>query len=52
MRGGLRLLFGSESDMSGKVRLAQAILAQVVGHQSRVAAVDLRAPAAPVLVYR
>jgi cell division septal protein FtsQ len=52
MRGGLRLLFGSESDMSGKVRLAQAILAQVVGHEPRVAAVDLRAPAAPVLVYR
>jgi cell division protein FtsQ len=52
MPGGLRLLFGSENDMGGKVRLAQAILAQVVGHQSRVAAVDLRAPAAPVLVYR
>lgn len=52
MRGGLRLLFGSENDLSGKLRLAQAILAQVVGHQSRVAAVDLRAPAAPVLVYR
>jgi cell division septal protein FtsQ len=52
MRGGLRLLFGSENDLSGKLRLAQAILTQVVAHQSRVAAVDLRAPAAPVLVYR
>jgi cell division septal protein FtsQ len=52
MRGGLRLLFGSENDLGGKVTLAQAILAQVVGHQSRVAAIDLRAPAVPVLVYR
>jgi cell division septal protein FtsQ len=52
MSGGLRLLFGSSSDLAGKLTLAQAILSQVVGHAPRVAAIDLRAPAAPVLVYR
>ena len=52
IQGGLRLLLGSENDLAEKLTLADAILAQVVGRQRRVAAIDLRAPAAPVLVYR
>jgi cell division protein FtsQ len=52
LRGGLRLLLGSESDLSAKLTLANAILSQVVSRQPRVAAIDLRAPSAPVLVYR
>ena len=51
-RGGLRLLFGSETDLSQKITLADAILSQVVTHKRRVAAIDLRAPSAPVVVYR
>lgn len=50
--GGLRLLLGGEGDLDQKLALAQAILAQVVRGQRRIAALDLRAPATPVLVYR
>jgi cell division protein FtsQ len=52
MDGGLRLLLGGQSDLGQKLTLADAILSQVVGSQRRVAAIDLRAPATPVLVYR
>lgn len=50
--GGLRLLLGSETDLERKLGLAQAILAQLVHDRRRVAAIDLRAPATPVLIYR
>jgi hypothetical protein len=50
--GGLRLLLGSEADLERKLGLAQAILAQLVHDRRRVAAIDLRAPATPVLIYR
>ena len=52
IRGGMRLLLGDGNDLDRKIVLANAILAQVVPRQRRVAAIDLRAPAAPVLVYR
>jgi cell division protein FtsQ len=52
LRSGLRLLLGSTSGMDQKIALANAIIAQVAGRQPRVAALDLRAPSAPVLVYR
>ena len=51
LRSGLRLLLGSRDDFDRKLTLAGAIMAQVIGRQ-RVAALDLRAPSAPVLVYR
>ncbi|MFY9719065.1 MAG: FtsQ-type POTRA domain-containing protein [Candidatus Cybelea sp.] len=49
---GLRILFGERNDLGHKVRLLQAILAQVVRRQRSVAAIDLRAPGTPVVVYR
>jgi cell division septal protein FtsQ len=49
---GPRLLLGSERDLDKKLTLARAILSQVVTHRRPVAAIDLRAPATPVLVYR
>lgn len=49
---GPRLLLGSDSDLDKKLTLARAILSQVVTHRRPVAAIDLRAPATPVLVYR
>jgi len=52
MRDGLRLMLGGQNDMGRKLSLVDAILAQVIGHQRRVAAIDLRAPATPVVVYR
>jgi cell division protein FtsQ len=52
MRDGLRLLLGGENDLGKKLTLVDAILAQVVRGQRRVAAIDVRAPGAPVLVYR
>ncbi len=51
MRGGMKLLLGGSNDLDRKLTLASAILAQVVTQQRRVAAIDLRAPTAPVLVY-
>jgi cell division protein FtsQ len=52
LRGGLRLLLGGQNDLAQKLTLADAILSQIVTRKGRVAAIDLRAPAAPVLVYR
>jgi cell division protein FtsQ len=52
IQGGLRLLLGTQTDLGQKLTLADAILSQVVPHGRRVAAIDLRAPGAPVLVYR
>ncbi len=48
----MRVLIGQESDLGQKLTLVDAILAQVVRGQRRVAAIDVRAPAAPVVVYR
>ncbi|MGA2758925.1 MAG: FtsQ-type POTRA domain-containing protein [Candidatus Cybelea sp.] len=50
--GGPRLLLGEPNDLARKVRLINAILAQVVRRQLSVSAVDVRAPATPVVVYR
>jgi cell division protein FtsQ len=52
LRDGLHVLIGQESDLGQKLTLVDAILAQVVRGQRRVAAIDVRAPAAPVVVYR
>ncbi|MBV9717697.1 MAG: FtsQ-type POTRA domain-containing protein [Candidatus Eremiobacteraeota bacterium] len=52
MRGGIRLLLGEDQDLAQKLTLAAAIRSQVVVRRRRVAAIDLRAPATPVLVYR
>jgi cell division protein FtsQ len=52
MRGGVRVLFGEPDELSRKFALVDPILAQVVHSQRRVAAIDLRAPATPVVVYR
>jgi cell division septal protein FtsQ len=48
----LRLLLGAPEGLSEKAALTSAILAQVVRGQRRVSAIDLRAPATPVIVYR
>jgi cell division septal protein FtsQ len=50
--GGPRLLLGEPDNLGRKVRLINAILAQVVRRQLSVSAVDVRAPATPVVVYR
>lgn len=52
MRGGIRVLLGDENDFAKKLALVDPILSQVVANQRQVAAIDLRAPAAPVIVYR
>ncbi len=52
LRDGLRILFGQDADLGQKLTLVDAILGQVVRGQRRVAAIDVRAPAAPVIVYR
>lgn len=52
LRGGVRLLLGAQNDLGPKLTLADAILSQVGDRQRRVAAIDLRAPAAPVVEYR
>jgi cell division protein FtsQ len=50
--GGPRLLLGEPDDIGRKARLINAILAQVVRRQQSVSAIDVRAPGAPVVVYR
>jgi cell division septal protein FtsQ len=52
VRGGVRILLGDDADLSKKLVLVDPILAQVVRKQRRVAAVDLREPATPVLVFK
>jgi cell division protein FtsQ len=52
VRGGIRVLLGDENDFGKKLALVDPILSQVVSNQRQVAAIDLRAPAAPVIVYR
>lgn len=47
-----RLLLGQPDDIGRKVRLITAILAQVVHRRQSVSAIDVRAPATPVVVYR
>ncbi|MBV9027457.1 MAG: FtsQ-type POTRA domain-containing protein [Candidatus Eremiobacteraeota bacterium] len=52
LSNGIRILAGPATDLEKKIRLVTAILAQVGDERRRIAAVDVRAPATPVLVYR
>jgi cell division protein FtsQ len=52
MRNGVRLLLGDDADLLKKTPLIGPILSQVAASGRRVAAVDLRAPKTPVVVYR
>lgn len=52
VRGNIRVLLGDDEDLGKKLALVDPILAQIVRKQQRVAAIDLRAPNTPVLVYR
>lgn len=52
MPDGIDILLGDDADLSSKLRLIDPILAQAVRDPRRVAAVDLRAPGTPVLVYK
>ncbi len=52
VRGGVQILLGDDADLNKKLALVDPILAQVVRKQRHVSAVDLRAPATPVLVFK
>lgn len=52
MSDGIEILLGDDDDLTSKLGLIDPILAQVVHKTRRVAAVDLRAPGTPVLVYK
>lgn len=52
MRNGVRLLLGDDADLQQKVSLIGPILSQVAAQGRRIAAVDLRAPGTPVVVYK
>lgn len=52
LQGGLRVLLGQQTELPQKLALVEAILTQVVRTQRRVAAIDVRAPGTPVIVYR
>lgn len=51
-RGGISLLLGDDSDLAKKTPLIDPIISQVSATGKRLAAVDLRAPKTPVVVYR
>jgi cell division protein FtsQ len=52
MRDGIKVLLGDDDDLGAKLHMIDPILAQVVRKTRRVAAVDLRAPGTPVVVYK
>jgi cell division septal protein FtsQ len=52
MHNGIRILLGDDDDLQKKVRMIDPILSQL-GRSSRpIAAIDLRAPNTPVVVYK
>lgn len=51
-RGGISLLLGDDTDLSKKTPLIDPIISQVSATGKRLAAVDLRAPGTPVVVYK
>ncbi|MDQ6823229.1 MAG: FtsQ-type POTRA domain-containing protein [Candidatus Eremiobacteraeota bacterium] len=52
LRGGTKVLLGDDRDLAKKIPLVGPILAQVARAGRPIAAIDLRAPATPVVVYR
>jgi cell division protein FtsQ len=50
--GGVTVLFGDEDDLAAKQRLVDPILERLGSRAEDVATLDLRAPNAPVVVYR
>jgi len=52
LRGGVQILFGEDGDLGKKIPLVQPILTQVARKGRPIAAIDLRAPATPVVVYK
>jgi cell division septal protein FtsQ len=50
--GGIKLLLGDDTDLAKKTPLVDPIISQVSASGKRLAAVDLRAPATPVVVYK
>lgn len=50
--GGIALLLGDDMDLASKTRLIDPIISQVSASGRRLAAVDLRAPKTPVVVYK
>jgi cell division protein FtsQ len=51
-RSGISLLLGDDSDLEKKTRLIDPIISQMSAGGRKLAAVDLRAPATPVVVYK
>jgi len=51
-RGGTELLLGDDADLAKKTPLVDPIISQVRAEGRKVAAVDLRAPHTPVVVYK
>ncbi len=52
LRDGVQLLLGRADDLPEKLGLVSAVMVQLNHGQRRVAAIDVRAPATPVVVYR
>lgn len=50
--GGIALLLGDDTDIAKKTHLIDPIISQVSATGKRLAAVDLRAPKTPVVVYK
>lgn len=51
-RAGLRVRFGADADLPEKIRLIDPILRTVGARLGKVAALDLRSPKTPIVVYR
>ncbi len=51
-RGGIALLLGDDADLQKKTPLIDPIISQVSASGKKLAAVDLRAPGTPVVVYK
>lgn len=51
-RGGISLLLGDDADLKTKTPLIDPIISQITATGKKLAAVDLRAPKTPVVVYK
>jgi cell division protein FtsQ len=52
MRNGVTVLFGDEADIDKKISLIQPILDQVAKQKKSIATIDVRAPSAPIVIYK
>ena len=52
LKNGVIVLFGDEADIDKKIALVEPIMEQVAKQKKSIATIDVRAPSAPIVIYR